>query len=367
MNRLYLDYAASAPLLPEVAAAMEPWLACGNPSSLYEEGRRAKAALDQAREIVSGALGCHFAEVVFTSGGTEAANMAIIGVALASEHVSRRRILIAAAEHHSVLHTQAALERLGFTVNFIPVRNDATLEMQSLEAMHASDVLLVCVMHANNELGTLNDISSVAAHCRRYEALLFVDAVQTFGHGLARDLPADLVAVSAHKIGGPKGSGALLVRAGTKLKPILSGGGQERELRGGTENVAAVVGFAEACKAIAPSDSAARDSFEAALVSKGAVRTTNQSSRLSGHCHLRFPGLQAETILIRLDREGVSASSGAACSSGSVEPSHVLLACGYSAQESKEGLRFTFGPNASVAFADEAAQRVLAVINALRK
>lgn len=355
---------------------MLPWLDAGNASSLHADGRRAKAAIDEARETVSEALGCLFAEVLFTSGGTEAANTAIIGTALANDDPGRNRVLLGAAEHHCVLHTKAVLERLGYRVDLVPVDREARVDVEALRTMLDSNVLLVSTMHANNELGTLNDVRQIAEAAHAQGASVHCDAVQTFGKQVRESaemltaLGADLLTVSAHKLGGPKGAGAIYIRAGQKVKPLISGGGQERELRGGTENVAAIVGFAAAVRGASArtAPTAVRDRFLDLLEGAGAVPTVaDRSLTLGGHAHVRFPGVSAETLLILLDRMGVSASSGAACSSGSIEPSHVLLACGYSAPEAKEGIRFTFGPENTLAEAEEAAARVRAALERLRK
>ncbi len=375
MRRIYLDHAATSPLLPEVREAMLPWLDAGNPSSLHAEGRKAKAVLDEARETLSDALGCLFAEVLFTSGGTEGANLALIGAAIQNLDASRTRILISSAEHHCVLQSGPALEALGYTVELLPVDGEARVDLDFLSQTLDDRVLLVSAMHANNELGTLNAVTEIAERAHGHGALYHCDAVQTFGKKLPglddpfpklTRLPVDLLTVSAHKLGGPKGTGAIFIRAGVKLKPLIAGGGQEREVRGGTENVSGIVGFAAAVRAATArktSDSVnPRDVFLSSLVEAGFVPTVeSRETTLSGHAHLRLPGVDAETMLIRLDREGVSASSGSACSSGSVEPSHVLLACGYSPTESKEGLRFTFGFETSLAEAEEAARRTILV------
>ncbi len=366
MTRIYLDHAATTPLLPEVRSAMEPWLAgeFGNPSSLHEEGRRARAAIDEAREVLSSALGCLFAEVLFTSSGTEATNLAILGAALANEDRSRNRVLLGAAEHHCVLQTRPLLERLGYRVELIPVDRIARVDLDALASMLGPDVLLVSVMSANNELGTIQPVAEVAELVHRHGALYHCDGVQTLGisdFGLRIAHP-DLASFSAHKIYGPKGVGAIYVKAGTKVKPLAVGGGQEREMRAGTENVAAIVGFAAAMSERKAPSQIARDQFLDRLVTAGFVPTVlNREDTLPGHAHVRLPGVDAETMLIRLDRMGISASSGAACSSGSLEPSHVLLACGYSAKEAREGLRFTFGRFTSAAVAEEAARRVIEV------
>ncbi len=379
MKRIYLDHAATTPVLPEVAEAMEPWLggSYGNPSSLHEEGRRARAAVDEARETLSRHLGCLFAEVLFTSSGTEAANLAILGAALANEDTSRRRVLLGAAEHHCVLHTAPLLRRLGYVVELIPVDRTARVRVDAIAEMLGDDVLLVSVMHANNELGTIQPVREVAALSRQHGALFHCDAVQTFA--TASELEADLVSYSAHKVYGPKGIGAIYVKAGTRVKPLAVGGGQEREMRAGTENVAGIVGFAAAVKARGRTEvrhtgsgvnyalRLARDTFLDLLVDAGFVPTMpNRDDSLDGHAHVRLPGVNAETMLIRLDRMGVSASSGAACSSGSLEPSHVLLVCGYSEQEAKEGLRFTLGRPTTIGDAEEAANRVIEAADAIR-
>lgn len=363
-QRIYLDHAATTPVWPEVAAAMGRWVGTefGNPSSLYAEGRKAKDAIDQAREIISQALGCLFAEVIFTSSGTEAANLAIIGAALANEDPTRKRILFSAVEHHCVLNTAPLLGRLGYNVELIPVNRNGRINLEVLEESLGDDVLMVSVMRANNELGTVQPLELVKFDCDRFGSLVHCDIVQTFPRDPHPLQLADMLTISAHKIHGPKGAGALYIKAGTKIKPILAGGGQERELRAGTENVAAIVGFGEAVRLLRgkPDNRRnARDAFLQSLqVPSLQVSVKPLENALPGHAHVRIPGVQAETMLILLDRMGVSASSGAACSSGSIEPSHVLLACGYSQEEAREGLRFTFGYETTTEEAVEAARRV---------
>ncbi len=372
MRRIYLDHAATTPTLPEVREAMLPWLSqeFGNPSSLHAEGRKAKETIDAAREVLSESIRSLFAEVLFTSSGTEAANLAIVGAALANEDSRRNRILMSAAEHHCVLHLKPLLERLGYQVDFIPVTHEAQTTPDALQGLLSEDVLMACVMHANNELGTINDIESIGKSVQESGALMMVDAVQTYGT-LPIDvngLPIDLMTMSAHKIHGPKGIGAIWIKAGTKVKPILYGGGQEREMRAGTESVANIVGFAEAVRQVLPNEAGkaqkrqSRDAFLNTLKEANpeglALSVREDTPQLPGHLHLRFEGLSAESMLIRLDRMGISASSGAACSSGSLEPSHVLLACGYSEQEANEGLRFTFGIHTTLKEAVEAAKIV---------
>jgi len=352
-QRIYLDHAATTPMLPSVVEAMRPWveLSFGNPSSLYAEGREAREAVDSARQTLAQALGCEFGEVIFTSSGTEAVNLAILGVALGNLDPQRTRVLFSAAEHHCVLHTRPILKRLGYKVEFVRVDKRARTDLDRLDQMLGPDVLLVSAMSANNELGTLNEVSAIGDAARKVGSLFFCDRVQKSEKvGIE-----DLACFAAHKLNGPKGAGALFIRAGTKMKPIIAGGGQEREMRAGTENVAAIVGFAEAVSQhvrLKVEFEAAKLAAKTAFVSKlnelaipGLSFTVEPLSNniLSGHVHLRIAGRSAETMLIKLDRAGVSASSGAACSSGSIEPSHVLLAAGYSEAEAREGLRFTFG------------------------
>jgi len=357
MDRIYLDHAATTPLCPEAREAMLPWLSdgFGNPSSLHFEGRRARAAIDQSREIFSEQLGCLFGEIVFTSCGTEAANLGVIGGALsARDQFGGYEVILAASEHHCVLHTQSFLERLGFSVFMAPVDREAKVDMNWLSDHIRPRTALVSVMHANNEQGTLNPVVEIGKMCRREKMFFHIDAVQTFPDTWrVDDFEADLLTLSAHKFYGPKGVGVLYARSGVKPTPFMVGGGQEREVRAGTENVAGIVGAGVAAKTVVSwgdwrtGVAECRDAFESEL-GEGFAHSVTNSERLTGHCHVRYPGIDAETALIRLDREGISASSGAACSSGSLEPSHVLAACGYSDEESKEGLRFTFGKSNTI-------------------
>ena len=360
MVRIDLDHAATTPLRPEAREAMLPWLQHGgNPSSLHAEGRRARAALDLARERVARRMGCEFAEVVFTSGGTEACNLALVGRALANEDPRRDRVLISAAEHACVWGAAPLLRRLGYRVEPIPVDRCARPLLEGVD----NDVLLVAAMAANNELGTITDVPAIAALCREAGATLFCDAVQMPG---ATD--ADLVAIAAHKMGGPRGAGALVVRAGTRIKPFVAGGAQERERRGGTEDTVALVGLGAACAIPAPDLRPVRDVFASRISDLGAriVFTTHPPPTTHSILHLRFPGLDAETLLLALDRAGISASAGAACASGAQEPSHVLLACGWTAQEAKEAVRFSFGWTNTVEEAVEAVARVRMIVEGTR-
>lgn len=380
--RYYLDHAATTPLCDAAREAMAPWLEreYGNASSLYEEGRRAKEAIDAAREVVSSALGCLFGEVVFTSSGTEACNLAMVGAVLAHEG-ARKKVLVSEAEHHSVLNTRPIVERLGFQWEPVIVDNQALPDLAMMYDAVDDQALLVAAMHANNELGTITDVRDVAEMAHEEGVYVFCDAVQTFPwcgdfRWTVDDIHADLVAVSAHKIGGPKGVGALYVRSGVPVKPLMLGGGQEREMRAGTENVAAIVGFAAAVQASLQDPlqgqrkKRTRDAFVRTLIEQDTPRLhflPEAVDVLPGHCHLRFEGVSAESLLILLDRMGVAASAGAACSSGSIEPSHVLLAADWPEDAAREGVRFTFGATMPEPDAIAAAHIVAAAATSISK
>ena len=354
--RIYLDYAATTPIRPEVRAVMEPFLSpdgCGNPSSLHAEGQRAKRALDTARDIIAAALGCQFSEISFTSGGTESDNAALVGVMLANR--SRGNHLITTAvEHEAVAETAQFLEALGFRVTILPVDEFGTVSPQSVADALTDETVLVSVMHANNEVGTIQPQREIADIVHARGAWLHSDAVQTFGQlpVTVDALGVDLLTVSAHKIYGPKGAGALYVRSGIAIEPLLHGGGQERQRRAGTENVAAIAGFGEAARLLLPKRAAEaerltglRDYFWSHLSERipGVVLNGHPIHRLPNNLNLSLPGLDAETLLLSLDRAGISASSGSACTSGSIEPSHVLTAMGLSEPRLKSALRLTLG------------------------
>jgi len=354
-ERIYLDHAATTPLRPEVRAAMEPYLTAGgsgNPSSLHTDGQRAKRALDAARDTLAQALGGQFSEITFTSGGTEADNAALIGVLLARGRGSH--LVTTQIEHEAVGETARFLEKLGFGVTFLPVDGQGRVAPQVVAEALTDRTALVSVMHANNEVGTIQPVREIADIAHARGAYFHTDAVQTFGQlpVHVHDLGADLLTVSAHKIYGPKGAGALYVRSGVPIEPLLHGGGQERERRAGTENVPAVVGFGEAVLRLLPEREAEamrltklRDLFLAALHQHipGIVLNGHPTERLPNNLNVSFPGLDAETLLLALDRAGVSASSGSACTSGSIEPSHVLTAMGLPDNRVRSAIRLTLG------------------------
>jgi cysteine desulfurase len=351
----YLDYAATSPVLPEVREAMLPFLEdrWGNPSSIYATGREARKGVDEAREKLALALGCAPEEVVFTGSGTEADNLAVKGTAWALEDKGRH-ILLPKIEHHAVLDAAKWLATRGFDVDYVRVDEFGGVATDDVEAKLRDDTILVCLMLANNEIGTIEPVADVAALCRERGVLTFTDAVQALGkiHVDVRALGVDMAAFSAHKIGGPKGTGALYVRRGVKVIPHTHGGGQERGRRSGTENPAGVVGFATAAEVVTheldiePARwTTLRDRLWAG------VRDRVDDVRLNGHPTERLPhnlhvsvrGVVGEDVLLMLDAKGICASTGSACQSGSVEPSYVLSACGIERKWAEGALRFTVG------------------------
>lgn len=360
MPSAYLDHAATTPMRPEAVAAMLPFLTdrFGNPSGAHSVARAARLALDEARDTMAEALGAEPGQVVFTSGGTESDNLAIGGVHAAGGGV----VVCSAAEHHAVLHAVGAAG--GTVVGVFP---DGTVDLDELATAVGPQTSLVSVMLANNEVGVVSPLAEVISLVRERSpgAVVHTDAVQAFSwlDVAALAAEADLVAVSGHKFGGPKGVGVLVVRDRVALRPILHGGGQERDRRSGTHNVAAIVAMAAAARAtVAARDAtvarvgALADRLRAGLVESvpGAVPTAGTATgvggqpaetapRIAGNCHLRFTGLEAEALLVLFDDAGVSASAGSACSSGATEASHVLRAMGWSASEVGASVRLSLG------------------------
>lgn len=369
---MLLDAAATTPLHPDALRAMWPYLTeeYGNPSSVHEAGHRARAAVEGARRALAGLLGARPAEVIFTAGGTEAANLGIIGLALANPR--GRHLVSAATEHPAVLESLAFLARVhGFEVTVLPVSATGRVDPADVAAALRADSTLVTVALANNEIGTVQPVAEIAAAARAVGALAHSDAVQAVG-ALPVDFGAlglDALSCSAHKLAGPKGVGALLVRRGLPLEPLIHGGGQERGARSGTENVAGIVGFAAAAAitlperaTAAPALLASRDRLlaRAAAELPGARLTGDPVRRLPGHASWVFPGVSGESLLVALDAAGIAASSGSACAAGRDEPSPVLLALGLAPELAQTGLRLSFHEPL-----DEAAiDRVLGVLRA---
>jgi cysteine desulfurase len=376
---IYLDHAATTPLDPEVLDVMLPYFGelYGNPSSVYGPGRKARAALDDARDLVAAVLGCQSRELIFTSGGSESDNLAIRGVASRNRERGNH-IICSQVEHHAVLHTCQDLERHGFAVTYLPVDAEARVRPADLAAALRPETILVSVMTGNNEVGTLEPVRELAALTHEKSAAYFhTDAVQAFGKVPIRvdDLGVDLLSISAHKVYGPKGVGCLYVRMGTKIEPLITGGGHERNRRAGTENVAGIVGLAKAVEVAARDfdrDNArvrdVRDRLTGGLLASvsGARITGDPTERLPHHASFVIDDVEGDSLLMRLDREGVYASSGSACTSGSLEPSHVLLAMGISPKEALSSLRLTVGKRTNEADVDAAVEVIQEAVGALR-
>jgi cysteine desulfurase len=374
----YLDHAATAPLLAEAKEAMAPWLESrfGNPSGSHSVARAARKAVDEARDTVADCLGAPTGDVVFTGGGTESDNLAVLGRAWAAPGP----VVVSAIEHHAVLHAALAAERrAGVPVRIVPSGSDGIVDLKALHAALDDSVSLVSVQLVNNEVGTLQPLAEVARMVRRRapQAVLHTDAVQAVPWYDVAQLTAgaDMVSVSAHKFGGPQGVGALALRRSVQLEPLLYGGPQERQRRAGTHNVAGIVGMAAALEATSRQRATAyyhvrglRDRLLAGLLAATAstYETAPGQEKAPGHCHLVIDGIESEALLVLLDDFGVSASAGSACASGAMEPSHVLTAMGYDAQQARGALRLTLGHTSTDADVDLALRAIPAAVSQLR-
>ncbi len=349
-DRIYLDHAATTPLRSEALDAMLPYLTehQGNPSSIYASGRRARQALDEAREVVARFVGAQPREIVFTAGGTEADNLAIKGAAWAAS-ANGRHIVTSSVEHKAVLHACGVMERSGFEVTYLPVDRYGRVDPADVADAITEHTVLVSVMLANNEVGTIEPIAAIGRVCRERRVLFHSDAIQAAGH-LPIDVDAlgvDLLSLAAHKVYGPKGVGALFVRRGTALLPQLQGGSQERQRRAGTENVAGIAGFARALESLDLAgglEAELRDRLITGLTAiDGVSLTGHPTERLPNSASFVVDGVEGGDLVSALDLEGIEASTGSACTSGSTEPSHVLLAMGIDAQAAHGSLRLTLG------------------------
>ncbi|MGI6284526.1 cysteine desulfurase NifS [Neomoorella humiferrea] len=356
MRRVYLDHSATTPVRPEVLEAMLPFLkeeAFGNPSTIYSYGREAKKALDEAREKVAGLIGARPEEIVFTSGGTEADNLALIGTAAANERKGRH-IITSSIEHHAVLHTAQYLMRQGFKVTFLPVTPEGLVRVEDVEEAITDETILISVMHVNNEVGTIQPIKEIGHLARERGIVFHTDAVQSVGKIPVNvdELNVDLLSASAHKIYGPKGVGCLYIRKGTKITPILHGGGQERKRRAGTENMPGIVGFGRAAELARqelpqemPRLKALRDRLIKGILERIEDVQVNGDleKRVATNANFSFRYVEGESLLLSLDMKGICASSGSACTSGSLDPSHVLLAMGIPHEVAHGSVRMTLG------------------------
>jgi cysteine desulfurase len=355
MRSIYLDYASTTPADPAVVEAMRPFLRdrFGNPSSVHGFGQTARHAVDEARAVIAGAIGARDPdEVVFTSGATEADNFALIGTGYANEGRGRH-LVISPVEHHAVLEPARFLESRGFAVTLLPVDGTGRVDPEAVRRALRPETILVSVMHANNEIGTLQPIDEIGRITREAGVIFHCDAAQSLGI-IPLDVDAlgvDLLSLSAHKRYGPKGVGALYIRRGTPLVRFLHGGSHERNRRAGTHNVPGIVGFGAAVRVAldvmgreAPRLRALRDRMAAGLLALDGVRLNGHpTARLPGNVNVSFRGADSESLLLALDLQGVAASSGSACTSGSLEPSHVLSAIGLEPEVAAGTLRFSLG------------------------
>lgn len=388
---VYLDNAATTPLSPSVFKAMEPFLSAEylNASSSYQPAQNCRAAIEDARSFLARTLGARPAEVMFTSGGTEADNWALKGLALA--HKKRgKHLIVSSIEHHAVLESAHWLEQQGFEVTYLPVTSGGTVSTAALESALRADTVLVSIMAANNEVGTLEPIKELAACAHKQGVLFHTDAVQAYGRIplCVSELDVDALSISAHKIHGPKGVGLLYRRRGVSIEPLLHGGAQERGYRAGTENVAGIVGFANAAKALFETEGTKNSqalAFSSTTIQtiKAQVQLRNylieqlqaipdvrinalSAQRLPGIVSASFQGLSAETLLMCLDQVGICVSAGSACVSGSLEPSHVLVAMGLDPHWAQGTIRFSFSEQTTKEELDYALVHLKEIVERLR-
>lgn len=374
MNRIYLDHAATSPMHPEVAETFSQALQTvyGNPSSMHGTGRIARKALDDARRVFARSINANDPEIIFTSGGTEADNLAIFGTAAKKPG---GHIITSAVEHHAVLHACEKLEREGYRVTYLPVDENGLVRAEDVKNALASDTILVTIMLGNNEVGTVQPIEEIGQLVKDTDAVFHTDAVQAYGL-LPIDvekLQVDLLSVSAHKLNGPKGTGFLYQRKGNALTPLLYGGEQERKRRAGTENVPAIAAFAKAVEiALVTMDEKAahymeyKQAFKDVLTEQNVDFNENGINTLPHILNISIPGMDIESFLVNLDIAGISASSGSACTAGSMDPSHVLVAMyGGQAEQLRNSIRFSFGHGLDVQQVQEAAMKTAQICKRL--
>lgn len=374
MNRIYLDHAATSPMHPEVADVFAGALGTlyGNPSSIHGTGREARKALDEARSVFAKSINANDPEIIFTSGGTEADNFAIFGTAAKK---AGKHIITSAIEHHAVLHACQKLEQEGYDVTYLPVDENGLVRAEDVKKALRDDTILVTIMLGNNEVGTIQPIAEIGELLKGTDITFHTDAVQAYGV-LPIDVEAlnvDLLSVSAHKLNGPKGIGFLYQKKGTPLAPLLYGGEQERKRRAGTENVPAITAFAKAV-AIATEQreekaeayASFKRIFKDALEKEGVPFKENGTNQMPHVLNLSMDGIEIESFLVNLDLAGISASSGSACTAGSIDPSHVLVAMyGSDAEQLRNSIRFSFGIGLTEAQVAEAAQKTAQIYNRL--
>lgn len=380
MERIYLDHAATTPMHPRVIEKMMEVMNnnFGNPSSIHSFGREARHYIDLARETLARSIDAKENEIIFTSGGTEADNMALFGVAESYQHKGKH-IITTQVEHHAVLHACQRLEKMGFEVTYLPVDESGKISLDDLSGALREDTILVSIMYGNNEVGTIQPIKEIGELVASHQAVFHTDAVQAYGieEIKVNELHVDLLSVSAHKINGPKGTGFLFVRDKVKLVPRAYGGEQERKRRAGTENVAAIVGFQEAVKVANEDRLMKREKYQEFkktfldhLTEHNAEFSINGllENSLPHVLNLSFPGTNVEAMLVNLDLAGIAVSSGSACTAGSIEPSHVLVAMfGKESERLINSIRYSFGFNTTEEQIIKAAEETARIVSRLKK
>src|SRR5262245_34522252 len=381
MSRVYLDHNATTAVEPEVLDAMLPYFSgnFANAASIHTPGQRARAAVDAARDQVAGLLGARPQEIVFTSGGTESDNHAIFGAVRQSPGTAQRHVITTQLEHEAVLNACQALEKEGAAITYLAVDSNGLIDLEELRAAIRLETVLITIMHANNELGTVQQLEKIGKIAAQNDIYFHTDAVQSAGK-IPIDVNAlgvDLLSISGHKFYAPKGIGALYIRGGTRLRQLLYGGHHQRGFRPGTENVPGIVGLGKAAELArhslnedAPRVSSLRDELELGLLKKIPQSRANAAAapRTPNTTNITFPGIEGEALIIALDLKGLACSTGAACSSGAVEPSHVLTAIGLPPEEARASIRFSLGRHttpADIAFALEAVPAAVAQLRQL--
>ncbi len=384
MKRIYLDHAATTPVADEVFGAMRPYFSekFGNPGSLHSFGREARDAMESARKEISSFIGARPNEIVFTGVGTEADNMAIMGVAF-SENAAfgkkeqKNHIITSKIEHPAVRETCKYLEKRGWKITWLDVNSEGLIDPEDVEKAITKETILVTIMHVNNEIGTIQPIEEIGKICRKHRVYFHVDAVQSYGKILinVKKMNIDLLSASSHKIYGPKGVGMLYVNQDVKIAPIIHGGGHETGLRSGTENVPGIVGFGKATELAkkAMKDEANREKklqdklIENLLKIPGSRLNGSRNQRIYNNVNMSFEGVEGEALLLRLDEKGIAVSTGSACSSKSLEPSPVLTAIGLKPEQAHGSLRITLGKDNTEQDIDYAIEQIRNIVNSLRK
>jgi len=380
MKAIYLDHAATTPMAEEVVEAMIPVYneVFGNPSSVHSFGRKARQLMDNARRTIAESIHANEKNIIFTSGATEANNLALIGTAKANCHKGRH-IITTKQEHHAVLHATEYLEKEGFDVTYLPVYSDGKISVSDLKDALSDDTILVSIMYVNNETGVIQPINDIAKVLRDSKVYFHIDAVQAFGlmNIDVESLGVDLLSVSSHKINGPNGIGFLYAKEDVPMEPQFYGGEQERKRRPGTENIAGIVGFQKAIELVMENKDKRRKTYEGfrdafinVLRDEGVDFKINGDigSIIASTLNISFPGVNVETLLMSFDLDGIAASSGSACTAGSIEPSHVLVAMyGKDTERTVNSVRFSFGIHNTLEDIEEAATRIAKIVNRLTK